>query len=284
MLKNLRSRLVRIHLTFIGSAAFYHDWWRNEWPDHNPAVLLAHSMDTLKEISGFAWQMHDQEEPDLSFVFPEMRCLALESASLPLAAVLMHAYPNLTHLSYVSGMGDHYSVGQSEVIRARHHLNVREQSSAIRTWNRLETFQGSLMDFYALGLTCLVDDVSLDGTKIVIPEMLKTMLDYTRPRSLQFDGYPDRADVSAANLCDAVRGEGGSRLESLIYEIMPGSDENDVDVAGILEGLLLSLRHSPLQTMKVEISTRVSFRPVPPEDGEVVAPTRRPADELDVED
>ncbi|KAI0364382.1 hypothetical protein BV20DRAFT_861658 [Pilatotrama ljubarskyi] len=266
MLRNLRSRLVHAHLDFLGDDwGLFDDLPYEDWPRHHPAVLLSQSMTTLQAINSYRWWMHDEERPDPILVFPEMRRLQLEFTQLPLTMVLMNAYPNLTHLSYMTEddvMGHRYAVERSEEYQDRHLLNVREQTNARRTWKGLQEFCGSLLDLYVLGLVCSIDDIRFSNIREYAPDMLKTMLCYARPRTLEFDGWPGELSLPAADVCGVLGGEAGSRLESLSFEAGLGKNEDHVDVAGVMEGLLSALQHSPLQQLKIAVmTTSVDPRP-----------------------
>ncbi|KAI0349619.1 hypothetical protein OH77DRAFT_1221314 [Trametes cingulata] len=268
MLRNLQSTLVHVHLDFLGYVeAFFEELPYEDWPLHHPAVLLSKSMATLQGIKSYRWWMHDDERPDPSLVFPEMRRLDLEGTLLPLTMVFINSYPNLTHLYFTTEddeMGPRYAAERTEEYQDRHRFNVREQNSAKHSWNRLETFQGSLLGLYVLGLTCPIEEISFSDIHEYVPDMLKTMLGYARPRSLEFHGWPGQLSTPAASVCDVFRSEASSRLQSLSFQAALGQDEDDVDVAGILEGLLLSLQHSPLQQLKLIVDV-TSLDPRPEE-------------------
>ncbi|KAI0349615.1 hypothetical protein OH77DRAFT_1431897 [Trametes cingulata] len=270
MLLNFQSSLVHAHLDFhaVGfDLSFFDELPHSHLPRYHPAVLLARSIPTLRALTTFQWRMHDHHRPDPSLVYPHMRHLDLDSSHLILTAVFMHAYPNLTHLSYrVQGgeVGPAYNARRAHEFLARHHLNVREQThNPASTWTRLQEFNGSLLDLYVLGLTCPIDTIRFSSVDEHVPDMLHTALSYARPRSLEFYGWPKDLRCPAPDVCAVFRGEAGSRLESLTFKAGIDRDDRDVDVAAVMEGLLSSLLSSPLRQFKVIVDAHPLVR-LPP--------------------
>ncbi|KAL1943338.1 hypothetical protein VTO73DRAFT_4413 [Trametes versicolor] len=224
------------------------------WPQYHPAVLLANSRLTLRDLECERWYTHPEIMPDPGIVYPEMRRLRMASASMPLTLPFVRAYPNLSYLSIHTGESDDGHCYASDIQGYADHRrkNMLAQAPLGCSWAELGEYSGSLVDFYLLGLVCPVGRVELRALHRNHRYMLGPALSCARPRRLVLHGWPGLLE-SPPDVFAALQGEAGSRLEHLSLDARLDGKDRDVDVSIILEGLMSSLAHAPLRSLEVTI-------------------------------
>ncbi|KAL7278964.1 hypothetical protein ACG7TL_006796 [Trametes sanguinea] len=266
MLRGLRSNLVSAKLDFLpyGDDAFFDNASNTTLRACHPAKLLAHSQSSLEELYSYGWKTHPDILPDTSAVYPKMRTLELENAGYPLTMAYIRAYPNLTRLRYQTLESDKmtYDRESIESYDIRHRLNVTAQLASGCTWSQLQEYSGSVVDLYMLGLTCPIDNIHLDlGTRALCYQLLP-VLSHTRPRHLQFYGWPGNPSGPAEEVFSVFCGEAGSHLESFELNTALCKGDEDVDLPAIMDALKSALTHTPVQELRFTISlTELDNRP-----------------------
>ncbi|KAI9061135.1 hypothetical protein FKP32DRAFT_1631767 [Trametes sanguinea] len=245
--------------------------------DLHPIEVLSHSRNTLEALDFCGWYTHPDIPPDTSIMYPKMRRICLEHASLPLTMAYIHAFPNLAYLQY--GMASWKYRNQQpdsssmQVFDERRRLNMAAQVLSGRTWAHLEELRGRLIDIYMLGHTCTINRLRLYLNLDDPCYQLSPVLSHARPRYLDFpegelefspeddfnfpQNQPGMLPGLARHVFDALRGTGGSRLESLHTGFDLGhltQGRTDVDFYAIMEDVASSLSNSPLQDLKLMIS------------------------------
>lgn len=205
------------------------------WPQYHPAVLLANSRLTLRDLECERWYTHPEIMPDPGLVYSEMRRLRMASASMPLTLPFIRAYPNLTYLSIHTGESDDGHCYASDVQRYTDHRrkNMLAQAPPGCSWAELGEYSGSLVDFYLLGLVCPIGRVELRALHRNHRYMLGPALSCARPRRLVLHGWPGLLE-SPPDVFAALQGEAGSRLEHLSLDARLDGKDRDADVSIIL--------------------------------------------------
>lgn len=237
MLRNMRSPLVSVQLKL---------WQEDEddelpaTPDLNPIALLAHSRETLQHLQCEAWDRH--RFPAGSPIYPAMRNLTLDCEELPIAAALVQAYPELSHLSlgWVNYDLPSDTAALVNLLDVKRTENLRAQRG-IRGWQKLNEVSGSIGALFALGLCCPVEkllpnEVKSDADLI----MLAVLLEHTRPVHLRLNTLGAFFDERPFDLPATLHKDGGSALRTL--DIAIGHSEDVSHDAPIEEYLV---RHSP---------------------------------------
>ncbi|KAI9061142.1 hypothetical protein FKP32DRAFT_1605095 [Trametes sanguinea] len=190
-LKTLRfKQLVSVQLSFLPSMRHLETNPDPAPSDLHPIDILSHFRNTLEELRTYGWYTHPDVAPDSSIVYPKMRRLRMDSTGIPLAMVYIDGYPNLASLEYSTVVVKDCGKFDSRSIQfydERRHFNIAAQTLSNRTWTHLEECRGNLIDLYMLGLTCPIDRL------------------YLR--------------LGCRQIFDALRGQGGSRLESLHIDL-----------------------------------------------------------------
>lgn len=237
LLKHHRSRLRRVVVDCPPNfdETFFNDLPDDDdWTEYHPVHVLQHSAPTLEELCITGWCTHTEVEPSPDIIYPRLRTLAIQYASLPLTLSLIRAYPNLEHLSFSLR---HASRDEIEEYRL---WNLNAQFLAGRTWRHLRAFQGDLADLYVLGLACPIEQVTLRMPAVHLEwpgvQLLDPVLAEARPRHLELDGWPgDICGPGGDGKFAVFRGEAASRLETLTIEgSLEGRDHVDIDVRAVL--------------------------------------------------
>ncbi|KAI0640489.1 hypothetical protein C8Q79DRAFT_455993 [Trametes meyenii] len=288
MLKSFKSLLVHVSLNFLRSfeedetyeEGFFEQLDENQWPQYHPLKLLSRVAPTLEELDGHHWYTAADTTPDPVSVYPNMRKLSLRNASFPRVMPYIRAYPNLTSLVYhmddpgctVDHPVDFDAIGH---YGSQRRLNESEQTSAGLTWERLETFEGGLLDLYILGLTCRIDCLVLDPFHPDLTYQFLPVMLLACPRRLTLNDLPGQLCGARGDAFAAFRGAGGSRLESLTIKAEVPDGNGYLDVAASLEELLLSLSHSTLREFNLTIKF-VASNPRQPDQSQLHRSTNVP--------
>ncbi|KAI0748771.1 hypothetical protein C8Q80DRAFT_757525 [Daedaleopsis nitida] len=110
------------------------------------------------------------------------------------------------------------------------------------------------MDFYILGLVCLISrvDIRTDIQSEVNFEMLAETLTHARPKELRVESTAMRIlHAEPGSPSSLLRGAPGSRLENLLLRIDLSSSDGKRDIAAALEGFGSSLGTCPLRRLRL---------------------------------
>ena len=159
---------------------------------------------------------------DSGIVFPLMKKLTVAGAFPPIEGVwkIVHAYPNLAHLSVLPQEGSHCPLDWAELCRLRNF-----QDNLGRCWHYLEVVKGAVEDVYVLGLPCKIghlmlsiNEHSLDDFEIYrLRTMLSAVLDAAKPLQISFQ-QKNAFDVDEQDNFHALlaAGNGAECLPSLL--------------------------------------------------------------------
>ncbi|EIW56384.1 uncharacterized protein TRAVEDRAFT_59520 [Trametes versicolor FP-101664 SS1] len=258
-LRSSQSKFTSVHTSFHGEnyVSGLFDQRVTLQPQYHPAVLLDNSRYTLQDLKCERWHTHSDVMPDPRLVYPDMRRLTMNYTSFPpITGSLIRAYPKLTYLSIHTGEGDcSEDAYEDDRYAGYREKNVLTQALPGCSWMQLDEYVGPLVDCYVLGLTCVIERLELRSLHPGHHFMLGTVLSCARPRHLVFTSWPSLLEPSIEP-SDAFYGRGTSRLESLTLNCrLSGYEMGEcVDVAEMLEGLMASLGHAPLRSLKLTIS------------------------------
>ncbi|KAL1943172.1 hypothetical protein VTO73DRAFT_4247 [Trametes versicolor] len=144
--------------------------------DKNPMLLLHGSRDSLRDLSA-TFSVSTPDSPQ----YPLLTTLRLSYTDAPRTQHYVHAFPHLRTLTTWDCCG----WGHGESIEE---LRIQNQSEQERlgTWPALESYQGTIMNLYLLGIRCPIRTVALSHFEDELePEMLHAVLGDARPRRLQ---------------------------------------------------------------------------------------------------
>ncbi|KAI9058587.1 hypothetical protein FKP32DRAFT_1580972 [Trametes sanguinea] len=274
MFKCLQSTLVDAKVDFQADYVLTDQWQGtlhpvlpDDWREYHPLDLLAHSSSTLKTlvISG-SWYGLEQTAPRAAPVYPRMQRLTVTGAPPPPTVVLVRAFPNLTHLCVRAGHDSyldhpatsHTTLAKFDARRASNYATTRKSRPV--SWDKLEEVAGCACDLFALGLTCPVENIELSHVEDKHFYMLGPMLADTCPRKLYARCWPDRNSDGTYDVFSPLSGPGGSQLTALYISLFIATASKDDRVAAvraILESLLSSVQHAPLQELQLDLCIRV---------------------------
>ncbi|RPD56468.1 hypothetical protein L227DRAFT_603060 [Lentinus tigrinus ALCF2SS1-6] len=267
LLSQMQADLVFIHVDGLATVperhfAFYQDI--DEYFRSHPVPLLAKWTATLEELT---WEMYYPKHalPEFTQVYPKLRRLSFISDSCPHVAPLIRAYPNLARLTVQKECTvDEDSLTQQ--LRDRRAVNIQSQrdqgGSKTVTWTHLEELVGSVIDLYALGLTCRIprvhinDSVTSWSLERPVFEFLPAVLEYAQPRHLKVQGDGMLLIHPSYGLTTLLRsGSCPERLESLVVDI--NFPDEDSDIVTALSDLADSLRLLSLRRLRLRLRITV---------------------------
>lgn len=144
--------------------------------DKNPMLLLHGSRDSLRDLSA-TFSVSTPDSPQYLL----LTTLRLSYTDAPRTQHYVHAFPHLRTLTTWDCCG----WGHGETIEELRTQNQSEQER-LGTWPVLESYQGTIMNLYLLGIRCPIRTVALSHFEDALePEMLHAVLGDARPRRLQ---------------------------------------------------------------------------------------------------
>ncbi|KAH9884396.1 hypothetical protein C8Q73DRAFT_719963 [Cubamyces lactineus] len=261
MLRELQSSLVHACVDFNGSpnTPFFNELPLEDWPAHHPALILAHSADTLERLQCRRWRTHPRitPNPNTTPVYPRMRELSIDYGTLPVTIAYIRAYPNLTSFRFNSGQPPHELLvypdfPQPEACREQCEANIAAQLREEPTWERLEWVSASSVDLYMLGLTCRVPHVTVQ--QLASFTVLAPALEHLRPTRMDMEWGPlGFAEAAVEDVHAALSGPGASQLKSLNIRLELYKAQRNLDIGTLLYALIPSLCHTTLEELRVRI-------------------------------
>ncbi|KAI0731342.1 hypothetical protein C8Q76DRAFT_358247 [Earliella scabrosa] len=144
--------------------ALYKQSWRDadKFDRMHPASLLRNARSTLKALECDSWIECSDVLPTYP-VYPELQTLNISGVWCPSSAQWVVTYPNLRELIVHTINGHFMDVGEDDLIEHEIHrrLNLDEHSHQT-CWKQLESFKGTTLDLYLLGLPCPIRNLSID--------------------------------------------------------------------------------------------------------------------------
>ncbi|KAI0360873.1 hypothetical protein OH77DRAFT_732959 [Trametes cingulata] len=216
---------------------------------HDPVTALQHLGPTLEEMRCSTWPVG--QAVVTRALYPRMRKFEIECWSLLYISQLIHAFPNLAHLSVTTASSTRLTDVQSVL---HHSRNVEDQISG-GTWQVLERFTGNPRDLYLLGICCPIRELSLVAINQEVLRFLYPALTRARPTELKLSLSPeallnDEAFIAAMHQ-DAFSGLRSLSLEVTFVQI----DYLDADLQAIFANFLSAVREMHI--------SRLTFKFVP---------------------
>ncbi len=175
----------------------------DDWPEYHPTVLLENFANTLEELTCQWWYTgEDYIRPRKTF--PRLQRLSIEHVDSVYVAPYVQAFPNLAQVSVLTYVEENMSCDEvDEDLEDNHELNVSRQllpaSVHGGTWEHMEEFKGSFVDFYVLGFACHIPRLNLDAqSSDLYLQFFAETLSHTRPTYLKITTYSN-------NDCDGLQ-------------------------------------------------------------------------------
>ncbi|RPD71384.1 hypothetical protein L226DRAFT_573875 [Lentinus tigrinus ALCF2SS1-7] len=268
LLSQMQADLVSIHV----------DWLPRDSDDdfydyrYHPVPLLAKWTATLEELT-WEWYTYPTALPEFTQVYPKLRRLSFLSDSFPHIAPFIRAYPNLVRFTVRTQCNIDDGIDPDSLtqqLRDRRAVNIQSQrdqgGGKTVTWTHLEELVGSVIDLYALGLTCLIQRVHIDDSvsshwdlEFPVYEFLPAVLEYAQPRHLKVQGDSMLLIHPSHGLTTLLRsGSCAEHLESLVLDF--NFPDEDSDIVTALSDLADSLRRLPLRRLRLRLRITILDR------------------------
>lgn len=183
-------------------------------------LLLHGSWDSLRGLSA-TFSVSAPDSPQ----YPLLTTLRLSYTDAQRTQHYAHAFPHLRTFTTWDCCG----WGYGESIEERRTQNQSEQER-LGTWPALESYQGTIMNLYLLGIRCHIRTLALSHFEDALePEMLHAVLGDARPRRLQLrieGGYW----LVAPELLETFTRPGVEELKRFELIVLLEEDDRDMDV------------------------------------------------------
>ncbi|TFK93202.1 hypothetical protein K466DRAFT_145123 [Polyporus arcularius HHB13444] len=240
----------------------------DDWPELHPTILLENFAGTLEELTCQWWHTcEDYIRPRKTF--PRLQHLIIEEVGMFYVAPYVQAFPNLARISVHSCNDENtFHDEVDENVEDNHELNVARQSLPASvhggTWERMQEFQGSFVDFYIFGLACHIPRLILNAncsTASGYLPFLGETLSHTTPAYLDFTTRSDDECDGLKWLSTALRDmniEARSRLKTLAVGFTFESSRDVPDLAAAMEDFASAVERTYVDGLQLTI---VSYTP-----------------------
>ncbi|RDX49769.1 hypothetical protein OH76DRAFT_511360 [Lentinus brumalis] len=241
----------------------------DDWPEHHPTILLENFANTLEELT-CQWWYTGEEYIRPRKTFPRLQRLSIEHVDSVYVAPYVQAFPNLAQVSVLTYIEENMSCDEvDEDLEENHELNVSRQllpaSVHGGTWEYMEEFEGSFVDFYVLGFACHIPRLNLDAqsSDLYLPFLAET-LSHTRPTYLKFTTYSNNDCDGLQWLSAALREmspQAQSSLETIEAQYVFERSVPNVDLAAAMEEFASAIEEINIGALNLTIvaNTRPDF-------------------------
>lgn len=202
------------------------DWHDPDRLDRmHPASLLRNACSTLKSLELDEWRDCSDILPRYP-VFPDLRSLLMKETWCPSTAQWVVTYPNLQSLTVRTINGHLMAVAGDDLLEHALHRRLNLETHSTQTcWPQLESFTGTLLDLYLLGLPCRISSVSVDLCADSL-RFFTPVMDHARPIHLNLRLNSLDIDIPVIGKC--LQHAGLVDLRRLTLSITFYSLENEV--------------------------------------------------------
>ncbi|KAI0794067.1 hypothetical protein C8Q74DRAFT_1193958 [Fomes fomentarius] len=231
------------------------DWHDPDRLDRmHPASLLRNACSTLKSLELDGWRDCSDVLPTYP-IFPDLRSLRMKETWCPSTAQWVVTYPNLQSLTVRTTNGHLMEVAEDDLLEHALHRRLNLETHSTQTcWAQLESFEGTLLDLYLLGLPCRISSVSVDLCADSL-QFFNPVMDHARPIHLNLRIDSLYIDIPVIGQC--LQHAGLVDLRHLTLSISFYSLENEVrgdHIIRFLEHVLDALAPQSVEEFSLEVS------------------------------
>ncbi|RDX48462.1 hypothetical protein OH76DRAFT_1483837 [Lentinus brumalis] len=242
--------------------------------ESNPILALRALRNTLVEISGYGVKANTTSDLCAGVVFPHVRKLRLETSDAIDSAEYARAFPNLAVLYFSCRYSIHGGIDEEEraelsVHRERNRTLLRERGG----WSLLESYNGSPIDLWALGLDATVERLRLfmgpmhDGQQTIVSGVFEELMRDIRVKHIHLDVWMSRAVHDTLTALSRTCRE----LHHLGLYVVFNPKELLTDVTAMLDALVEYAGCGSLQSLDVSLQC-MDIIPLPLEDDAEMSP------------